>query len=677
MVMQKGDYSLIASYLETISIPKEVKQLISFEEFSKKNPDYYMRYPRLFRHVFGEHTDEQIDLLCIAGFLYYRSIILMDAMLDGKMKRFGDHAAMAPVAISVCQEEAIKILTHIFGWRSDFWNYWNLRKKEYLQAFFLEKKVSNDQSCFSVELYESIAEKKAAIGKVAIDALFVLSGQKDEQLYQALISGHELFSIGLQLNDDFQDFEEDALDNQFNWAVFHTRQSLPNTHTDKLNLAADIPFLKKSMYINGVAVSTLNRSLEYFDKALHCLAFLPVAPDFSDILEGSKSETHNVLQQIREYFAILKTQITLSDVNIAKYPLFQLLPNNQSPVNSLLNKSFYAILNDANSDFSALKHIMFLGGYEGFDNSSEIHIGDIFQRAILLEILCDLKERTNNPKIDQLIQSEVEYLYSQKLNTSPGGWSYFPTVKEIAPDADDLGQILQGFARTHHYNYIQHDCIPLLEILFKDNFVESKGAVETWIIPRENRTELQTIQDHFNATKWGKGPDPEVVANLLYGVVTAGLTQYDKQVKMGISYLLSQQRTDGLWKSRWYYGPYYGTYVCLRLLKAVMPENTIAFDKALNRLKLTQKSDGSWPNTGGASSALSTALALMCFATHNDALYEEVIDKARKYLIHEGLNHNGVYPAEPFIIPKGGQAYKSKTMTTAYVLKALIATRSI
>lgn len=676
MVMQKGDYSLISSYLEALSIPKEVKQLISLEEFSQKNPDYYMRYPRLFRHVFGKQTDEQIDLLCIAGFLYYRSIIFMDAMLDGKIKRFGEHATMVPVAVSVCQEEAIKILTHIFGWKSDFWHYWNLRKKEYLQAYFLEKKLSSDESLFSVELYENIAEKKAAIGKVAIDALFVLGGQKDEERYQALIAGHEFFSIGLQLNDDFQDFEEDAQSAQFNWVVYYTWQLLSGNKLKQTVESRDVVFLKKMMYINGVADKTLNLSLEYFDKASESLSALPVIPEFADILEDRKVETLNVLQQIKEYFAILHTQIRLDEVNLALYSMFPLLPTKESPINALLNKAFQVIIDDANTDFSDLKHIMYLGSQEGFDNASDIHIGDVFQRAILLEMLCDLRDRTDHPGLQPIIHAELDYLYAQKLRTSPGGWSYFPTVKEIAPDADDLGQILQVFARSGRNDFVNNDCLPLLEILFSDNYVESSGAFETWIIPRENRTELQALQDHFNATKWGKGPDPEVVANLLYGVKVAGLNQYETQIQRGISYLLTQQHPGGLWKSRWYYGPYYGTYVCLRLLCATETE-TPAIKKALDGLSRIQRPDGSWANHKGESSPLSTALALSCFALYEQATYSQCIDNARKYLIHEGLDHNGRYPAEPFIIPKGGQPYKSKTITTAYVLKALMNTRTI
>ncbi len=429
-------------------------------------------------------------------------MIFMDGLLDGKIKQGDDHAALIPIAISICQEESIKLLTHIFGLRSNFWNYWNLRRKEYLQAFQMEKMLSKDSRHFSIDFYENIAEKKAAMGKVAIDALHVLDREKNVETYQALLAGHEMFSIGLQLSDDFQ-------------------------------------------------------------------------------------------------------------------------------------------------------------------------------RAILLDILCDLQEKTPQGNLLlPMINAEVAYLYASKLSRGVGGWSYFPTVKEIAPDADDLGQVLQCFARANRKDIIEEHCISLLETLFTDNYLENCGAFETWIIPRGNRSELEELQNYFNTTKWGKGPDPEVVANLLFGTVTAGLNQYAELVSNGIKYLLEEQAPQGFWKSRWYYGSYYGTYICLRLFQATKTASSAA-GKALDWLLNTQNEDGGWGNTPGISTPLCTAFALLCFSTHPETMHAPIVAKGTEYLIRSGLEYGGIYPAEPFIIPKEGQPYKSKTITTAYVLKALISTMKI
>ena len=35
---------------------------------------------------------------------------------------------------------------------------------------------------------------------------------------------------------------------------------------------------------------------------------------------------------------------------------------------------------------------------------------------------------------------------------------------------------------------------------------------------------------------------------------------------MSISFILENQNKEGYWDSRWYYGKYYSTYVCIRVL---------------------------------------------------------------------------------------------------------------
>ncbi|PSD43841.1 hypothetical protein C7E23_12335 [Elizabethkingia anophelis] len=48
--------------------------------------------------------------------------------------------------------------------------------------------------------------------------------------------------------------------------------------------------------------------------------------------------------------------------------------------------------------------------------------------------------------------------------------------------------------------------------------MNTEGGIETWIIPNYNLSELQKKQDYFNRSKWGKGPDVEVVANFAYAL---------------------------------------------------------------------------------------------------------------------------------------------------------------
>ena len=67
------------------------------------------------------------------------------------------------------QEETIKILTSIYGYKSSFWELWQQRKEEYFKAIQTEKHLLTTPMV-SFEQYSSLADDKSAFGKIAIDS---------------------------------------------------------------------------------------------------------------------------------------------------------------------------------------------------------------------------------------------------------------------------------------------------------------------------------------------------------------------------------------------------------------------------------------------------------------------------------------------------------------------------
>ena len=123
--------------------------------------------------------------------------------------------------------------------------------------------------------------------------------------------------------------------------------------------------------------------------------------------------------------------------------------------------------------------------------------------------------------------------------------------------------------------------------------------------------------------------------------------------------------------SRWYYGYYYGTYVCLRLLKASEKEHSKEIQKALAYLTNNQNNDGGFSlDQNKPSDPLSTALAILGIKLFFDKNHE-IIQKALTYL-KKCQSEDGSWKAVDFIKPKVHEPYRSKTLTTAYVLKALV-----
>ena len=282
------------SYIQNLKISMNFKDQILNSEFIERNPIYYKNYPTLFSKVFSLQSS-QLDLLDIAGYLYYQSTIFTDTLIDKKdLSKF-------PL-ISICQEESIKILSSIFGLEHDFWRLWNMRREEYFRAVYLEKGLSK-KDFVAIEEYEALADLKSAFGKIAIDCLFSLDNS-NEDAYQKLLLSHHYFSAAFQLNDDIQDFKEDFKSGQFNWAFYLLK---------KHNIANQDPdVLEKYLYIRGIAKEIYNLGIEYCDKALTVIEEIEVL-EWKKILADTKRSFLTAIIEIDNYLAILTSEISLSN----------------------------------------------------------------------------------------------------------------------------------------------------------------------------------------------------------------------------------------------------------------------------------------------------------------------------------------------------------------------------
>lgn len=128
------------SYIQNLPISNIFKEQILNKQFLESNPVYYQNYPSLFAKAFSVQ-EKELNLLDIAGYLYYQATLFTDRLIDEKeLSKF-------PL-ITICQEESIKILTNVYGLESSFWTLWNERRNEYLHAIYLEKELSKKEIVF-------------------------------------------------------------------------------------------------------------------------------------------------------------------------------------------------------------------------------------------------------------------------------------------------------------------------------------------------------------------------------------------------------------------------------------------------------------------------------------------------------------------------------------------------
>jgi squalene-hopene/tetraprenyl-beta-curcumene cyclase len=333
------------------------------------------------------------------------------------------------------------------------------------------------------------------------------------------------------------------------------------------------------------------------------------------------------------------------------------LPRPQCTAAEVGRDALLFVLRQWPSGFEEALHVLPFPREQGFRGPQWVHAGDVFQRAVIADALCDAAAFAGD-QLSEVVEQEIAYLMSRRR---PSGWSYFPDLAELPPDADDLAQIMTLLVRNGRYDLLLAACEEPLQTLFTHG-AHDDGSFETWIVPSPPRTDDERLQHEWIARAWGRGPDVDVVANLLHALTLYDRARFAARIEAGRRFLLDRQHADASWSASWYAGPYYPTFAALRVVES---PRAVAF------LRDTQQADGSWGDP------LCTALAL-CALREAGTPHDDARDRAVDFLAATRESDGG-WPAADWIRMDLGRAeghvhttltYGSRTITAAYVLKA-------
>ena len=554
----------------------------------------------LFIKAFPTLQVNDIRILALAGQFFANSVVLCDEVID----RASSGINIASVlGMQARQFESYHLLYQIFPPSTTFWQRFRGYLSQYTQACLKENDFISGNRPWH-EYSESIAiqsiKNKTGVAKTAIAGLVELA--QDETYLDPLGESISNFYVAVQMLDDLFDWKEDLQTGIPSLLLSRLIDKSPHQYSQE-ELEELRKKLNHKIYYQGHANYVLELTLKYLDQA--------------EILKEELPELlwWNVTSKLRH-----KCQALIEDIagivqknleRAKKQPKFTLtLPPAASEWQQLSWDGLNFIIKQWQLGFGEARHIMVFAQEQGFSSSQEYQYGDVFQRALIADALCDVDEQLGG-LLQPLLKEEVNYLLNCQRTTGIGGWSYFPDLPELSPDADDLAQIMQVLLRLDHTAELVKFCETPLKFLLED-CAYPDGSFETWIIPQNQRTPEQENQAKWAKEAWGTGPDTDVIANLVYALWLYDSQRFSYQIKQGITYLESQQQADGSWLSSWYHGPYYGTYVCLRLLTVTKPDSP-AISRASNFLKTHQHSDGGWGLTEDSDS-LSTALSLLGLA---------------------------------------------------------------
>jgi len=605
----------------------------------------YAAYPYFYSKPFSYNNDEVLLELSLASYLYYLSIIIIDKVTD---KQIND-----PNLILVshdCKINSIMLLFEIFPKNSEFWLYFKKRNNEWLEAYNIERLLKSKKRIEEIEVFNFFI-LKSAIGKLAIDALYVLTNKKD--VYRDLLALYNNFYIARQIQDDIADFDEDLINEQFNIAVYYTNKVISD------NPELKSYSLKKNFYLFVFEDLIKNKGLTYLSK---CHEYI------------SKTEFNIFLKRIMTIDIIFNRQMEI----LKNYKEELMYKKEIRKVvgepfdNQLLNKPLNYILQMWETGYHELRHRMLVP--KDNDLAYQSVSGDVFQRAIITTHLMHIRDFLKKQQLDNFIEYEHKYLLSNKFDET--GWKYFPNYDELPTDVDDLAQMIQVFKglEKSYFNDIFQE--PITKLLNSTNKI-----FNTWVFSEQN----YKVEKNNVINRWGDTLDIGVIANISYSLnlIVNKIDFIDKIflkeiIEKNIEYLMLKQKENGFWDSNWYANPFYVMYISNKSI-ATNNNNHSFIEKSKKKLiDFHYNMDGSFGNN--KYKALDISLSILILL--NNGLRDEhiqIVQKSAKKLISL-MNDDGSFVSSNFIKMDIGRAknkidktlyYRSNTLCTSYCLLSL------
>jgi squalene-hopene/tetraprenyl-beta-curcumene cyclase len=335
------------------------------------------------------------------------------------------------------------------------------------------------------------------------------------------------------------------------------------------------------------------------------------------------------------------------------------------------------LLAQAERQFAEVRHEITFTHRAGFTGQSERQSGDLFARATLANLCLDIAALSQDPETATALRAvarrEATYLANAKVADRRGGWSYFPGLPELPPDADSLAAVLSLFLR------IAPEYVPLCDEPVEHALARAgeDGSLETWIVAATDSPQQRERMQWAIRNCWGTGTDPDVLAHFYHALFRRAHERDRASIERGVSKLIAMQQPDGTWRSTWYVGPAFGTGLALRLLRETGKGEEVCA-RARTFLLDAQRADGAWGDH--TPTALETALSMIALAetgSNGDSRRLTLGGSALQTMQLE----DGSWPASPWIRMEIGRAtgkivrvltYQSITITTAYCLKGLL-----
>ncbi len=253
------------------------QQRLNLENLPKEHK-FYIQIIEWLAPLFPNVSSDKITTLSDAAYLYFRFLLSFDEFIDVREEQEKINKLLALKQGLSDYERSIRILSSLFR-KDDFWNKFENLRSIYFKSVLIEKRISQNQSNFDTDLFETIARGKSVICLNAVFGLQFLSENYDYE--NDLINCIEEIHIGLQYIDDIEDFKKDTLENQWTYPQFLLKEYLK---IQQINIE-DTSIKHKYLYLSNIASDSFYKAIFHFKNASKIAKYLELN-DLEDYLKG-------------------------------------------------------------------------------------------------------------------------------------------------------------------------------------------------------------------------------------------------------------------------------------------------------------------------------------------------------------------------------------------------------
>jgi squalene-hopene/tetraprenyl-beta-curcumene cyclase len=638
----------------------------------------YHDFPFLFLTLFGAPRGGQLRDLAVAGQLYAECTITLDKLMDAQLDSGNTEYHLALLSSQYRLRHALGIFQRLFESSSPFWSHLDHCSSEHACAVMLEKTRHNRiLTSYPEDEMLQIAKGKQAPAKIIPAALAFLNNNPAD--LDAILASLDCYAIGGQLRDDLIDWHKDYDSRSYSYLLCRVLASAGIVGPECDLAALEVG---RHLYFSGLADQYLMEIDSYFEKAVtgvsgaNCPYWIEHVSCVRSEVQGLKKD----LKEIRDWL-VTRTAVVRDSgrdfVHRGQNGERGVMPRD---VRLAASRGVAFLLAQQKEDYPEARHLEFARTDGVPIEEGYCRWGAVFSRALLLDAL--LAAQGAGLLADtQVIQEEVDKLLGDKISSNRAGWRYFPEIRTMPADAENLAQIVQVLVKAGKARGV---CEESLHLLVEHNY-RLDGAFDTWLSDPNDAWSVESKRKMQEC--WGADPNPEVVADVLYALHSYDSCQFERQIREGVDYLASRQESNGYWESRWYRGKYYGTYACSRILALAKTESP-ALNEAVEFMNRTQNDDGGWGEP--VSTPSETALGLLTLLLIPEFLSSlDRINSAIQFLV-ACQRPGGNWPASDFInidlfrssigtpplrnegSHRQSVTFASSTISTSFCVKALV-----